>query len=208
MDITNLKIQKYQNWIDIQKAIFSNNIPKHYEWSDITSIIIVLNKICSIQGAHYMFYPTGGGQSLKSANLYYDNNCIELDTGFSVDIIKPKCLSFESFDNPIWNYFRLDLEKLEQSNTYPNKLLNSQEKVVEINSGNYIPIEYWDIDEYDGDPLPEGSRILIRHLCGSFVFFARFSPYNHERKTDDGRHNNMTASEFRQYIENAIKNGF
>ena len=44
----------------------------------------------------------------------------------------------------------------------------------------------------------------MRWLSGAFVVFAKGSLYNSITATYDARHNQMTAVEFRQYIEGLI----
>jgi hypothetical protein len=193
-----------QAWIDIQNKIFPNGIPEHCQWTKLEHIISVLNTIGSV--ATHMFYPTGGGLDVKSSKLSIENNCIEIFTGLT-DILKPTQLLFESFDDPIWNYFRIETSELQPSGVYQNQNYLSED-LTEIETGKYVNRSYWDEGEYQGQKLPKTARVLTRHLKGSFVIFATASYYNRKSSTYDARHNKMMAEEFRTYIEKIIKNGW
>ncbi len=195
-----------QAWIDIQNKIFPTGIPKHCEWTKLEDIISVLNIIGSIDNSNHMFYPTGGGLDVESSKLSTESNCIEIFTGLT-DILKPKRLTFESFGDPIWNYFRIETYDLEPSGVYKERDYPSEE-LTEIEAGKYINRSYWDEGEYQGQKLPKSARVLTRHLKGSFVIFAKSSYYNRNSSTYDARHNKMTSDEFREYIEKVIKNGW
>jgi len=199
-----------QAWIDIQNRIFPAGIPEHFEWTELIDIISVLNKIGAIDNSNHMFYPTGGGLDVESANLSYENNCIEISTGLT-DIIKPERLIFESFIDPLWNYFRIETLELESSSVYEKEDDNEyfpSEELLEIEAGKYISRSYWDEGEYMGQKLPSSARVLTRHLKGAFVIFAKSSYYNRNSRTYDARHNKMSAEEFRDYIENVISHGW
>lgn len=195
-----------QSWIDIQNKIFPTDIPKNCEWTNLDDIINVLNVIGSINNSNHMFYPTGGGLDVKSSKKSTESNCIEIFTGLT-DILKPKRLLFESFDDPIWSYFRIETFELEPTGVYKEKDYPSEE-LTEIETGKYINRSYWDEGEYQGQKLPKTARVLTRHLKGSFVIFAKSSYYNRNSSTYDARHNKMSAEEFRAYIEKTIKNGW
>lgn len=195
-----------QYWIDIQNKIFPTGIPKHCEWTRLKDIISVLNAIGSAANSNHMFYPTGGGLDMKSSKISTEDSCIEIFTGLT-DILKPKRLLFESFNVPIWNYFRIETFELEPTGVYEGKDYPSEE-LTEIITGKYISRSYWDEGEYQGKKLPKTARVLTRHLKGAFVIFAKSSPYNLHSSTYDARHNKMTAEEFRAYIEKVIANGW
>lgn len=195
-----------QAWIDIQNKIFPTGIPKNCEWTKLEDIISVLNTIGSVDNSNHMFYPTGGGLDVESSKLSSESNCIEIFTGLT-DILKPKRMIFESFSDPIWNYFRIETSELEPSGVYEEKDYPSEE-LTEIESGKYVNRSNWDEGEYKGQKLPKSARVLTRHLKGSFVIFAKSSYYNRNSSTYDARHNKMTSEEFREYIEKVIKNGW
>jgi len=198
--------QNIKDWIQIHKEIFPVGIPKHCEWTNLDEIISILNIIGSKEQSNHMFYPTGGGLDVKSASTSTERNCIEIFTGLT-DIIKPKKLIFESFENPIWNYFRIETSELDSSGVYKDYNYPSEE-VTELSEGNYISRSYWDEGEYNGEKLPKSARVVTRHLKGTFVIFAKSSYYNRHSSTYDARHNKMNSEEFRVYIEKVINNGW
>ena len=106
--------------------------------------------------------------------------------------MKPKVLIFQSFDKPYeWAYFRLETKGLDPSGWYEN-LTGIKEELTELHPGEYIHRSYWDAGYYEFDetgrelPLPGTARIVFRYLSGSFLFFAKASPYNEVLSTDDG----------------------
>src|SRR5665648_91318 len=52
--------------------------------------------------------------------------------------------------------------------------------------------------------LPKNARVVSRYFTGSFVIFAKSSPYNKNHVTYDARHDRMNSKKFRQYIEKCI----
>jgi hypothetical protein len=199
--------ENLKNWLDIQSAIFPMGLPAHCEWTDVTEIVQILNKIGSYDNSNHMFYPTGGGLDVEGAKLSSEPGCIEIFTGLT-DILKPKLLLFESFKNPLWNYFRIDADELKPSGVYKSLEDYPNEELTELESGRYVDRGHWDNSEYEGKPLPKSARVVTRHLRGSFVIFSKSSFYNRKSSTYDGRHNKMTAKEFRSYIEKVISNGW
>ena len=129
---------------------------------------------------------------LKGAADSAEPDCITLH--FVEDppcIVKPKVLIFQSFDKPYeWAYFRLETKGLEPSGWYEN-LTGIKEELTELHPGEYIHRNYWDAGYYEFDetgrelPLPDTARIVFRYLSGSFLFFAKASPYNEIRSTDE-----------------------
>lgn len=195
-----------QDWITILNKIFPNGVPKYCEWNKIEDIIAVLNVIGSIPSSNHIFYPSGGGMDIESSQKSIENGCIEIFTGLT-DILKPKALLFYSFDDPIWNYFRIETYELEPSGVYELGDYPSEE-VTDLGEGQYISRIYWDEGEYQEEKLPNTARVLTRYFKGSFVIFAKSSHYNRHSSTYDARHNKMSSDEFKAYIEKTIKNGW
>lgn len=121
-------------------------------------------------------------------------------------MVKPTRLLFESFgDDPEWNYFRLETGVLEPSGAYGQYPTDwYEEDLTEIGGQTYADSSCWDRKEYDGKPLPEGSRLITRYFRGSFVIFQKTSFYNQAMNSYDPRHNEMDADEFREYIADEI----
>ena len=194
-------------WKEIIGEIFPTGVPQHCEWSGLNQIVSILNIIGSRENSNHMFYPTGGGMDIESAKLSTEKGCIEIFTGLT-EILKPKCLSFQSFNNDRWNYFRIDTDALQPSGIYGEVGDEVSEELTELEPLHYVPRSHWDSEEYNGDPLPKGARVLTRYLKGSFVIFSKSSPYNQHPTTYDGRHDKMNAEQFRSYIEGVIANGW
>jgi hypothetical protein len=193
-----------QDWIGIQQKLFPSGLPEKCEWTDKNEIVNVLRTIGSIKNSNHMFYPRGGGLDVEGAGLSSEKDCIEIDTGGLIDILKPSRLIFHSFKNeePQWNYFRLETLELKPSGIYDNE--DYDEELCELTSGEYISRAYWDEGKYNGKKLPSEARVITRHFGGSFVIFQKTSIYNRNSRTYDGRHNKMTDEEFRNYIQNVI----
>lgn len=189
-------------WANIQKKIFSNEIPKTYEWTKLEDIVSILNSIGSVRGSNQMYYPTGGNFDIESASLSTEKGCIEIYTGH-VEILKPKKLIFESFsDKSDWNFFRIETENLEPSGVYGDVALSSEE-LVEIENGKYISRSYWDEEEFEEKIIPSNARLVTRHLNGAFVIFSDSCPYN-DLSTIGVRHNELDAKDFLMYIHENI----
>lgn len=189
--------------------LFPFGKPQVCSWYEQKEMISILNKIGSIKSSNHLFYPNGGGLDLESAQKSFEENCIEITTARD-EIISPLKLVFHSFENDIennWSYFRLDLNPLTQTNIYENKI-EYMESLTELSALNYIDRKYWDDGEYEDEKLPKSSRVILRWLKGSIVIFGKSSYYNKHNRTYDGRHNKLTDSDFRKYIQNVIDNGW
>jgi len=193
-----------RDWIEIQSKLFPGELPQRFEWKDRLDIVKVLKTIGSIDNSNHLFFPTGGGLDVHDANISAENDCIEIDTGGLIDIVKPSRLIFNSFNAaPEWNYFRLETHELKPSGTYP-EAEGSDEELTELEPGNYISRKYLEMGEYNGKRLPPTTRVVTRHFHGAFVIFQKTSIYNRDSRTYDGRHNTMTDEEFRSYIQRQI----
>lgn len=187
-------------WVDIQKRIFSNEIPSSFEWTKLEDIIEVLNVIGSFKGSNQMYYPTGGSFDVESAGLSNEKDCIEIYTGH-VEILKPKKLTFESVsEKSDWNFFRLETYNLDPSGVYGERVVSSEE-LVEIDNGKYVCRSYWDEHEYEGKSIPENARLATRHLNGTFIIFSDSCPYD-EISNFGIKHNDLSAKDFSDYIKN------
>ena len=190
-------------------AIFPSGLPAHKNWTNAGEIVAILNKI-SAPDLCYGFYPDGGGNDLLGAKHSRESNCIEMNLGSKQtgNVVKPLSLDFHSFSGEAdeWAYFRLETNELEPSGIY-DKLSFDLEELTELPDGQYRERSAWDSgvvghDENDHEiPLPKGSRLVVRFFKGSFVFFAKGSLYNKNTGTTDGRHDKVTAAQFRTHIK-------
>lgn len=193
-----------QDWMKILSNIFPVSIPDHAEWIDLTAIIRILNAIGSITSSNHIHLPTGGGLDVKSAALSEEEGSIEILTDGAVQIVKPIKLSFESFNGqPEWNYFVLEAAEVGQSDAYEDKR-DGHEEVAEIGPGHYVSREHWDSKEYNDEPLPAGSRLVVRNRKGKFLIVQKTGAYNRDPSTYDARHNQMTKEDFKEYIRQQV----
>ena len=197
-------------WEKIIKKLFPIAIPNNCLWKDIDSIISILNKLSSAGNLNHTLFPAGGGHDLTGAKRSSEKGCIEFSTPNSVRIVKPKVLEFNHFpNNTDWAYFRLETAGLKPitPNIDPSFI---KEKVTELEPGHYVEKEIWEKGYLGYDEkgnrilLPKSARIVSRYFRGSFVIFAKSSPYNKNHVTYDARHDRMNSKKFRQYIEKCI----
>lgn len=222
-------------WQETLAKLFPYSMPERAVWYEAKEIARVLALLGKIGSLNHMFYPSGGGNDLRTARLSeHESGCIELLTG-PCNLVKPVSLTFEGFQgNHEWNYFRLETGPLSPCGVYENddedrdrersmrddvaeegfaerevraritERLRMYEEVTEINSDVYAERWCWDESHYNGGRLPEGARLVVRWLRGVFVLFQKTSFYNFASSpldAYDGRHNGMTAAEFRSHIE-------
>ncbi len=202
-------------WFEIQTKLFPTAFPTRVIWENNEDIIKVLNVLGSYDNLNHMFFPDGGGLDLENSKLSTERDCIELNFGGLIDIVKPKRLIFESFGfDPEWNYFRLELNELEptginktREGEEPYGKLYDHEGVSEIHPGSYDKYEIVE-HNYDymemGYEIPNTARQVSRWFRGAFVVFNKTSIYNQTSSTYDGRQNKMDTDEFRKYIQEWI----
>lgn len=187
-------------WNEIQQILFPFSPPERVIWTNIKDIIDVLNLLAKSRSLNHMFLPNGGGLDLQKVCYSTEESCIELNANGLINILKPKRLLFESFDSDTqWNYFRLETSELTilSDEKYAEY---GEEPLTEITPGSYTDYECYKYDDFNGKPLPDSARQIVRILRGDFVIFAKTSIYNKVSATYDGRHNKVNSDEFREYI--------
>lgn len=197
-------------WFEIQNILFPLASPKSAEWITPNSIVSILNQVARSNSLNHMFYPSGGGNTIEKASLYFDNNMIELQVAERmICLLKPRKLTFESFGfDPKWNYFRLEAEEIPPLNI--ENTVSSDgiyQALAEVSLGNFTSPDCFEYNEFEGNPLPSSARIVTRYLKGAFVFFCTSSTYNRDTSTYDARHNKMSELTFREYIARNAKVG-
>lgn len=200
------RIRNLREWKERINGMFPVSIPQKSEWTNIEDIIKVLNCIGN-SGLNHMLLPTGGGLDLTSSEVAIENGCIKLFTGSTFDIVKPKRLLFNSLGGDCsWDYFRLEIEKLDPSGVYDIDNLD-REELTYLSDGTYLDRAYWDLGYYDDGygnrkEFTSKDTVITRYLKeGSFVIVAKTSVYNKIPATYDGRHNRMTDEEFYSYMK-------
>lgn len=203
-----------QQWFEIQTMLFPLSIPKRVIWDDINDIVKVLKLVSTYDNLNHLFFPSGGGLDLEDVRLSYEKDCTELDFQL-IDIVKPKRLLFESFGyDHEWNYFRLEADELNPCGVYveekgkkPYEENHDSEEVTQVYPGYYKDYNYLDNSYYiedDDYERPKGMKHITRWFRGSFVIFNKRSVYNLTSSTYDGRHNKMSADEFRDHIQEVV----
>jgi len=195
------------SWALIQTKLFPISTPLRAVWTDPAELVKILDLLGKRSNMNHLFFPAGGGLDLTGACLSgREEGCIELEFGGINHLLKPLRLMFESFGHETqWNYFRLEAAELEPSGTYEHYSEEyAHEELTDLGDEGYIDRAYWDENEYRGERLPSGSRVITRHFRGAFVIFEKTSLYNKVSKTYDGRHNRMNGDAFRDYIEKTV----
>ncbi len=202
-------LEDNKTWREVQEKIFPQIVPNQCIWEDRNAIVEVLNLIGKMSMNH-MFFPISGGNDLMGASLSHIENCIELYTSTSTkgyNLVKPKVLTFNSFPNYNFNYFRLEIAGIQPSGVYKDKY--NVEEIVEIEKNKYIDRRYWDEGEYQEESLPQESRLQCRHLNeGAFAIVSKTSLYNRIKKPVDhynGTHDKMTPDQFYEYIKQSYE---
>jgi len=202
-------LQNNEQWAEVLSKLFPITIPSRAIWENIDDIVNVLQILGSTPNLNHLFFPDFGGMDLENARRSTEEGCIELDFQL-IYIVKPIRLIFESFGaDSNWNYFRLETGGLQPSGVYPKEQLNDRlrEDLSELYPGQYEDYKFAEhISDYKelGYDIPEGTRHVARYFEGAFVIFNKRSHYNLDGSTYDGRHNKMTADEFRDYIRRNI----
>lgn len=189
-------------WNFVQRQLFSTHIPEQATWTNINSIIFVLNLISEMPSLNHMFYPSGGGNDLVSIEKAAESGFIKLVTSVnSIELIKPCKLFVENFDNDFdWSYFRLDTEEILPIND--EKSGEYYQPLTEDTPGHYVAWTVYNYRHYDdGTPAPDNASLVNRYTKGSFVFFAKNSLYNNISVAYNGYHNLVDAVVYRSYVD-------
>jgi hypothetical protein len=197
----NYERSNLSQWSYIQNKLFPTSIPKTASWEDLDDIIKVLNFLGDMPSLNHMFIPSGGGLDFDYTEIAVEPGCIALHASQNVFILKPMRLIVENIHKDFkWSYFMLVADTLEP--TYLNEIHDNEEYLTEDLSGHYVSWICGNYGHYEnGDPLPENFRLVTRVLNGTFALFSKASTYNDISGTYDARHNLISDSDFRNYIE-------
>lgn len=192
-------------WRDIQTKLFPTALPQRAVWGNIDSIVEILNYLGSVDHLNHIFLPDRGFVDLRGAQRGNEPDTIELIVGDrTVYLVKPNRLIFESFSfDWEWNYFLLETGKLEATDI--GDRYKSFEYLYEISPLQYVSESDWDLDREDERLYPDEYRCIYRYFGGDFLILQRSSVYAGSPSTEDGRHNQMGAETFRQYISAKVQ---
>lgn len=198
--IDDFQLQNAYEWREFAEKFFPLQTPEEATWTDPDAIVTVLSEIAKVPSLNHLFFPDGGGMTLRAIRRAAEPGFIDLDTDFAV-LLKPAKLTYVSFGlDPNWDYLRLEAETVAATG---HGVVGSQgyfEYLSELLPGRYDHPDVYE-HRFDRDrKLPEGSRSVIRYLKGTMVFFSTSSPYNQNSGTYDARHEKMSEAEFKAYM--------
>ena len=185
-------------WKFILENLFFDGIPNVVIWKNSKQIINILNKFSYFNSMNHMFFGAGGLDLdyVKNSN---EEGFIELISGGLIYKIKPKSLTFYSFENSEWNYLWLESEEIKLSNKGMR-----YEEVVEICPGNYLPNWMWyyqrNMFSVEKRKFSKKARLIKLYSKSNFVIFSKFSQYNKEGTTYNGYENIFNREEFNEII--------
>ncbi|MGN7398060.1 serine/threonine protein kinase [Peribacillus frigoritolerans] len=221
-------------WEEMVVKIFDGKPNDSVKITSLSQIIEIINTIGKNKALNHTFMPSGGGSDLSGAVFSNENGRAELKFGASYLVVNPESLTFHPVgDNPEWWYFRLNTRPFEASGVYEETqqekgateeifksasdkqiewlMSYSGEELLEIEAGKYIDRSYWDMNHLGYDeqgeliPLPNNARVITRmYNGGAFVIFPKFSLYNQNSSTYDGRHNKVNDEDFHRYISGNV----
>lgn len=192
-------------WYDVQVTLFPRILPTRATWESIDAIVDVLKILSNYDNLNHMLFPGSGGLDLLGVEYGLEPDSIELVVGDkSICLVKPIRLMFESFElDWEWNYFRLEVGGLEPTGL--TKVHRKLEYLYEVGRNLYVSEREWYRDQENDQTYPRESRSVSRCMGGSFLFVKKTSLYNQIGATYDGRHDQLSADEFRDYIR---ENGY
>lgn len=197
------KLQSESNeWRFVANRIFGDDIPARSEYREPATIVKILNILASTSAMNHMMFPGGGGLDFTSAEMAAEQGFIYIHTEGNINIIEPKALYFESFDDAEWNYFLIESETIEPIKDIKVSEFGEQYLVEDI-PGHYVKADdamYGVYDYETGIPLPKNHRTASRYTQGKFLIVMKLSGYNQIPSTYDGRHSVMSNDELRKYF--------
>lgn len=199
--------KELNEWRFVANRIFRDDVPVRTEYQDPTTIVRVLNVLASSSAMNHMLLPESGGLDFSYADIAPEAGFIYIYTKGGINVIKPKALYFESFQDSRWNYFFIEAENVEPIDGVPVSRFGDQ-LLVEDTHGHYVKADdaVYGVYDYDsGLPLPIDYKIVNRFTQGKFLIVMKISPYNHIPSTYDGRHAMMSNEELRNYFERMQK---
>lgn len=165
-------------------------------------------------GRNHAHLPGGGGMDITAVEPSSERGCLDLRVGRrTIYRVKPDRLVLERIQSrPVESFLLLELEELGPSGAYPEDESAERaarpfptEEYVEGGDGELYERSTWDGGVTpDGDPLPDGSRLVVRFMRGKVLFVSKGSIWNGWSATYDGRHSNMSAADIRSIIERIV----
>lgn len=108
--IDDFQLQNAYEWREFAEKFFPLQAPEEASWTDPDAIVTVLSEIAKVPSLNHLFFPDGGGMTLRAIRRAAEPGFIDLDTDFAV-LLKPAKLTYVSFGlDPNWDYLRLEAE--------------------------------------------------------------------------------------------------
>lgn len=174
-------------WRHLKSRIFPYSQPEVARWEKNSDIISILKLVLSHGCRNHSFFPNGGGLDLKSVREAHESGCIELQLSTQNILLKPKQLAFYSpgkAGQAEQDYFLLEAEQLDFISPYFGEYY---EPLTELSPRTYTSPDCYEWDDFNGEKLPEGSRLVKRWSQGKFGIFMGASIYNHKGIFVDGK---------------------
>lgn len=193
-------------WEFISKVLFPYSIPKKTLWNTPKDIVKILKEITYFNGLNHNFFEVGG-MDLIDVTLSNEEGFIELHYDGLISKLKPKALNFYSFENSEWNYFLLEIEKLDKD--YLSDLAIEENiaeiELVELKPRKYIPgwCKYYGRNMISStkEKFNENSRVInLFILENKVVIFCKTSTFNTIPSTYSGYQNFFSNEDFYQII--------
>lgn len=201
------------DWVRSISTVIGSPPASSTTWQRRGDIVNALSPIMGINRNHALL-PGGGGMDIDGIAVSHEAGCLDLQRGRrTVYRVKPRNLVLEWIDSdPAESFYLLELDELGLSGAYPEEegdegraRRRSNEEYVETPDGELYGRSAWDDGATpDGEPLPDGSKLVVRFLRGKIMFLSKGSIWNGVPATYDGRHSNMTAAQIRNIIETVI----
>jgi len=169
------------SWEAKLSALFDGEIPADAEWYGANEIAGVFDAMLGNEG--HILLPTGGDEDLRSVRASKDGLLEWSGDDDSLDkyarVVKPVRLVFSNPGNQTHEaHFILEVDAMPAAlhDGYANA--DGIEECVELAKGSYAPRSAWDNNEFQGKPLPESARLVIRATKpGRYALFGRGAIY-------------------------------
>lgn len=192
-----------REWNFIQARIFGGLTPASAELNDPVQIVSALNVLSHSSALNHMMF-SRGGLDFTGAELVNEPGFIYIYCDGFINLLKPRALYLETFEDPRWNYYLLEAEEVDPiPDIYVSQC--GEQELIEDKPAHYVDASCWVYKVYDYDsgiPLPPGAKLVTRYSKGKFLIVMKSGPYNHIQQTYDGRHACMSNEELKAYIGN------
>ena len=166
------KVRNPYEWEEALNVIFPHGIPIHCEWTNPLQILKVLEVLTNYDNLNHFFFPTGGGDDMRSIQYNPVSKAFIMNDDYLLDIGR---LIFKSLGNAEWSYFRIVIEQAEPHTKNPE---DGEEEYIADENFRFAGLLY---DE-EGEINREIEGLPVRRfLKGSFIIVQRTSGINRLR---------------------------